>query len=161
MMSVNNLQVIVDNFYIMWITLFVWEYIFVTFVIMTYDIKRHQKIVKKHGTIHCNDSSCVGELKITRCKIELSPISGNVRRCEIDIIYKGMINNWGKWMGPKREINHQSSSYPRTWMTTIQRNKEFRRMVRNEVMTYLKYLGVYMPYYNNLYIKKIVWVDEL
>jgi len=125
-----------------------------------YDIKRHQKLVKKHGTFNLNDECAVGELKITRCKLKISPISGDVRLSEIDIIYKGRINDWGKWMGPIREINHATTRYPRTWMSTIKRNRQFRRMVRNGVISYLKYLGVYIPYQHNLHINKIVWKDS-
>lgn len=127
---------------------------------MTYDIVRHQKIVKRYGTINFNSKTCVGELKITRCVIKsISPITGDVRNCEIDVIYKGTINDWGRWMGPTREVS-LDSRYTRHWMSTIRRNREFRRQVRDEVISYLKYLGVYIPYKHNLTIRKIVWKES-
>jgi hypothetical protein len=148
----------------MWITYFVVSNNIHTFVTMSnvYDIKRHQKLVKKHGTFNLNDEYAVGELKITRCKLKISPISGDVRLSEIDIIYKGRINQWGRWMGPKRQvdINNTMRGYGSTWRSTIHRNKEFRRMVRSGVISYLKYLGVYIPYQHNLHINKIVWKDS-
>jgi len=146
----------------MWITYFVVSNNIYTFVIMEYNIKRHQKLVKKHGTRKLNDEYAVGELKITRCKLYTSSITGAITRCELDVEYSGMINNWGAWMGPKRQvdINNTIRGYGRTWYSTIQRNKEFRRMVRHEVLSYLKYLGVDILYLHNLSIKKIVWKDS-
>ena len=132
-----------------------------TFVSMdnVIDIKRQQKIVKKYGTIKFNDAYAVGELKITRSNIHFSPITGNATNCEIDVVYNGTINQWGRWMGPVREVNG-ASIYGRGWSSTIQRNKHFRRMVRLGIMDYLKYLGVYIPYQHNLTIKKIVWKES-
>jgi hypothetical protein len=128
---------------------------------MEYTINRHQKLVKKYGTIDLKDEYAVGELKITRCKISISSITGIIHRCELDVEYSGVINNWGKWMGPKRQVdtNNTVRGYGRSWYSTIQRNKEFRRMVRNEVKSYLKYLGVDIQYLHNLTIKKITWKE--
>jgi hypothetical protein len=121
-----------------------------------YDIKKHQKIVKKYGTMKINNGFTVGEVKITRCKLKLSVMNPNIiKGCEVDVIYKGTIDKFGKCMGPRQEIT--DNKWFSKWGSTVRRNRGFRTAMSKHVLSYLRFLGVDIQYSFNFNIKKITW----
>lgn len=126
-----------------------------------YDIKKHQKIVKKYGTIRVNDGFTLGEITITRCKLTLSTLNPhNIKRCEVDVIYKGTLQHWGRCMGPSRQLLVPEEGWKCfRWGSKVRRNRAFRSNMRNSLIRHLRFFGVDLSYSFDFDIKKIVW-DE-
>ena len=121
--------------------------------------KWQYKKIKKSGEFTVN-AQCgnysfhtpTGTIRITRTKT----YNTYTPQCEVDIVFTGTINQYGRTMGPVREMNARVG-YGRAWRSTIQRNGVVRRSLKGHILNYLKYFGIDIPYEYNIHIKKIVW----
>ena len=129
----------------------------------TREQKRLCDMIKKYCKIKLGEGNdkTMGTIEITRCKISESRIYNETMRtrCEVDIIYKGTLGRFGRKMGPVREICNENNRWLSKWPSKIMRNRVVRSELSNDIISRLKYFGVYVEYKHLITIKKIVW-DE-
>lgn len=123
------------------------------------DRKRQQKIIKKNGIIKvCQAGGTEGVIKLTRVK--LSTVFGDRDQCEVDIVYSGTIDWWGRTMGPYK-IAEPYRHCELRWSGVIERNAKVRRELCYDIINHLYYFGVDILWSKYLIIKKIKWVDAM
>ena len=149
---------------------FVW--IYGGWFIPLYDMSNTQsrrklyKSIKGLFNLTIDERYTVGVVKISRIKVMdvKSWRSDDIvkQTVEMDVIYTGTINEWGRMMGPSSEVRHDNNErrWLSRWRSSIHRNTTVRREIRKEIMTHLKYFGIHCEYTSDLKIKKIVWQSE-
>ena len=129
---------------------------------MTTGQKTYNKIIMKYCKsimVGVGEDNTMGEIEITRCKvIETKVYNDTVRTsCEVDIIYRGTLNKWGRKMGPVNQVMRSDDRWLSKWPSKIMRNRAVRSELSRVIMDRLKYFGVFIEYKHMITIKKIVW----